>query len=602
MNTRPPAAETVVLGERWGCAMTPSVRGPTWHCWRAAAPDGIGETPATWVPWMDGRRQLYAGPDRLCTISGGVARCWQAPPTLQPSAATANAFVDDSEVAAHHGLSGARPINWESAGIVGAPYSPGAATSFVGAGARPSVFVGGTFTCAVAGRPSPAPCARGESLETCRGVPAHDLWCFGDDTFGQRGARGVPPEHPEDMFLATRPPARPLPEQAIPIPFVAVATGTWHACATARDQRLWCWGRNDQGQLGGRGNDLCGPVDARIACATKPRAVPFAVAAGAVPGAGDLFSCITGPATQGILCWGASRDGFFGSKAACPESVRASWPSVNGGPAIRAPNVACAAWPAPVPAFAGLTIDRIADPAAVGHTGALDLGIGPRGACIVHDGHVRCAGAVPTPRAGPLTRVRVSPGQDASACAIGADGAVYCWGEGYSTDPATGVTARLRIEPRLPNSDAAAIDNDGKTGPSCFVHRPCYQKRSLAACATGAAALARPWPALRGDGLTGLEGRPTRVSGTLRAGSGYRTAVGCDDDCCNSSGGPMVVGEETNGLVLDGLGCFGDESRRCCDIVPGQRVIAEGKLRRYKRQPEYSGWMLEDAQLCLDVR
>jgi hypothetical protein len=53
--------------------------------------------------------------------------------------------------------------------------------------------------------------------------------------------------------------------------------------------------------------------------------------------------------------------------------------------------------------------------------------------------------------------------------------------------------------------------------------------------------------------------------------------------------------------LLGGIGCFGDESRLCCDVaVHGQTVIATGKLLRREPDP-FEGpqtHRLEDAKIC----
>jgi alpha-tubulin suppressor-like RCC1 family protein len=62
--------------------------------------------------------------------------------------------------------------------------------------------------------------------------------CWGDNRWGQLGDGTM------------RDAARPTLVAALPAPVAGVATGGGHTCAWSDDGRAWCWGRNDQGQLG----------------------------------------------------------------------------------------------------------------------------------------------------------------------------------------------------------------------------------------------------------------------------------------------------------------------------------------------------------------
>ncbi|MCB9738240.1 MAG: hypothetical protein H6747_03160 [Deltaproteobacteria bacterium] len=77
----------------------------------------------------------------------------------------------------------------------------------------------------------------------------------------------------------------------------AYDTGTDHACAIDKDDKLWCWGDNFDGQLG----------DGTKTDSNKPLAVTFAKNAADVC-AGDGFTCVRH--TDGTMsCWG---DNYYG--------------------------------------------------------------------------------------------------------------------------------------------------------------------------------------------------------------------------------------------------------------------------------------------------
>lgn len=82
-----------------------------------------------------------------------------------------------------------------------------------------SVSIGGEHTCAV--------------------DLTDQVWCWGDNGWGQLGTRGS-----EGMVSH-----RPLRVERLPA-IAMVAAGGFHTCALDRAGGVWCWGRNEFGQLG----------------------------------------------------------------------------------------------------------------------------------------------------------------------------------------------------------------------------------------------------------------------------------------------------------------------------------------------------------------
>ena len=88
------------------------------------------------------------------------------------------------------------------------------------------------------------------------------------------------------------------------------------------------------------------------------------------------------------------------------------------------------------------------------------------------------------------------------------------------------------------------------------------------------------------------DGRVVSVGGPLRYGDFATTLAKCTAfepvakkelrACCNRTWGQILVGEGTargKAIYLEGVGCSGDESRSCCDlIVNGQQVVVTGAL------------------------
>src|SRR5436190_17598096 len=84
------------------------------------------------------------------------------------------------------------------------------------------------------------------------------------------------------------------------LPFLQVSAGVDHTCGVARDNRAYCWGPNNNGQLGDG--------------TTKDRSRPVAVARGlrfSQVNAGSGYTC--GVTTDSLVyCWGRNDNGQLG--------------------------------------------------------------------------------------------------------------------------------------------------------------------------------------------------------------------------------------------------------------------------------------------------
>lgn len=121
-----------------------------------------------------------------------------------------------------------------------------------------------------------------------------------------------------------------------------VTVGRGHACALMATGYVWCWGRNDRGQLGYQSATTPG----------EPRPVPGISTAVQVV-AGDLHTCAR--LTDGtVKCWGANGSGQLGNAS---------------------------------------TVDSSAPVAAIGLSGVTDLTAGRAHTCAVANGLVSCWGS-----------------------------------------------------------------------------------------------------------------------------------------------------------------------------------------------------------------
>ena len=141
---------------------------------------------------------------------------------------------------------------------------------------------------------------------------AGEVWCAGDNSFGQLGLGDT-----STRTVLTR----------LPGTWSDIAAGFNHTCGV-RAGELWCWGNNLSGQLGNGSSDMLPhPDPIRVGTDTD----------WADAGAGEDFACAI-KTDASLWCWGLNQDGQLGLGAAdtvphtAPERVgTASWDAIEGG-------------------------------------------------------------------------------------------------------------------------------------------------------------------------------------------------------------------------------------------------------------------------------
>jgi hypothetical protein len=528
----------LLVGQGWGCAIFQTPVASSVECWEAS------NRPAAWkVPWLADKSGLMNGPERVCDFARPALtfHCWERP---RPGQAEGRAFPNDWEWSNPHGTA------WDD--------------SFNKSDRVAGVALGGTFSCLKA--------------------TLHDsVWCLGDNRFAQLGgSKPVPAADAAQNDFAF--------VQGI-WPAMGLTAGRWHACAQAGIRRgasqlglgeggtIACWGRGDYGQLGAPAPDRCSQGGFDVACAKAPvSGVPFRSPIITL-GVGDMYTCLADE--RGISCWGANRDGFFGSPGSCPSPLKTAWPTLHGS--VAAPEAACTTTPVQVASTAGF---------------AHSLQAVARGLCFEDDHGPHCLGAIAAPKPG-IDHPIASSGDDASACAITRDG-VVCWGEGYSPKAAldTPVSIRFTAPEPMPEPFALGASDPAGWAASCLVRTGCsFGPAPLPACA--ADLLAPEWSETS-EQAGSLAEQIVSVRGPLSVGTWITTAMGCIDSggrgCCNQVGAPIHIGS----LYLEGFFCGGDDSRICCNArADGRTVVATGRLE--PARPEDEGterWKLKEVKLC----
>ncbi len=137
--------------------------------------------------------------------------------------------------------------------------------------------------------------ATGRQL-TCAHESDGSLWCWGKNDYGEVGVSG-----------AANPQLKPIQVAALAHDVESFACGSHHACAVrSSDGTLRCWGANDARQLGDGSQSPSSPV---------PVAVNSAELAGGVAAvtAGRSHTCAIRRSDSSLWCWGLNDQGQIGN-------------------------------------------------------------------------------------------------------------------------------------------------------------------------------------------------------------------------------------------------------------------------------------------------
>ena len=228
------------------------------------------------------------------------------------------------------------------------------------------------------------------------------VWCWGRNNYGQLGNGATATSH-KPVRVAGLGRAR------------AVAAGGRHACALAADQTVWCWGKNSSGQLG----------NGSVQNQSRAAKVTGLSGVGAIDAGNDHTCAIT--ADGKLWCWGDNRAGQLGRPAGGHQAKPVRVEGLQGVQSV---------------SLGGFHTCAVTNAGAVWCWGKNDvgqLGVGdtkPR----AEPAQVSALGGV----------ARISAG-GAHTCALVRDGGLWCWGNNASGQIGDG-TSRLRFAPvKVPN-------------------------------------------------------------------------------------------------------------------------------------------------------
>lgn len=211
----------------------------------------------------------------------------------------------------------------------------------------------------------------------------------------------------------------------------SVSVGARFGCAALADQTVWCWGRNDESQLGYESSDLCperlsGGQTRAVACHMYPLQVAGLSGVTAVS-SGGAHSCALLSSGE-LRCWGANTRGQLGNASVLPSRAPVAVTGIAGAVSVAAgANHTCA----------------VLDTGRVYCWGANDRGqLGVETSphqCEVGGGAIPCSRApVAVPDMTDALEVVVG---DAHTCVRATAGRVWCWGANHDGQLGTGTAS-----------------------------------------------------------------------------------------------------------------------------------------------------------------
>lgn len=283
------------------------------YCWGASTDGALGtstvQTTPNPVP-VDGGLKLRAitlGRTHTCGLTtSGAAYCWGSNGFGTLGRDTAVAQVETPvPVAGGHTFTAIAAGDSHTCAIAvgGAAYCWGSnGTGALGTGdtstrsshPTPEAVAGGHHFRAI----------DGGNVHTCGLTTGGDVYCWGWGPWGQLGNGARTDQRTPVLVAGNR-------------SYTAVSVGTNHSCALTSGGQLFCWGNNGSLQLAGTANETC-PLPPSVGGSVPCTSTPIAAAGGRRfrgLSAGGFHTCAIATG-GGAYCWGANNDGQVGNGVA----------------------------------------------------------------------------------------------------------------------------------------------------------------------------------------------------------------------------------------------------------------------------------------------
>lgn len=289
----PGTVQAISAGGNHTCALT-SV-GKIW-CWGHNEYGQLGDITYTDSPTpveaaIIGAQAVSAGSGHTCALTGGGAVwCWGD---------NRNGQLDNDDV----GLDSSTPVSTTLSGVQAVSAGAGYNCALVGGGVvcwgrnAYGQLGDGTMTdrstpLAVSGLSSGVQAIGTRSYHSCASTGT-GMWCWGYNNYGQLG----------DGSFTTR--LTPVAVAGLSGDVRTISVGSYHTCASTGAGALWCWGRNDYGELGG----------GTVAYSATPLAISWFSGGVQAISTGYEHTCVIADGGA-VWCWGHNVSGQVGDGTA----------------------------------------------------------------------------------------------------------------------------------------------------------------------------------------------------------------------------------------------------------------------------------------------
>ena len=271
-------------------------------------------------------------------------------------------------------------------------------------------------------------------LHTC-GLTTGGTYCWGTNIYGQLGgATGAVIADSVPILVST------------PTPFTQTVGGEQHSCALTSTGAVFCWGHNDQDELGDgttNGPDQCpGAQTLLVECHDGPVQV---AGSGIAPLAftsltsGPLASHTCGLTDAGVAyCWGYNYSGQLGDSGTTNRSAPVQVVGSGTAPLL----------------FTALSAGGVHTCGVTADNAVYCWGLGPLGDSTTTESHaplhVTGSGTAPL-------RFTAVTARRLHSCGLTTDGAVYCWGSDAQGQLGDGTTTSSSTPVQVAGSGAAPL-------------------------------------------------------------------------------------------------------------------------------------------------
>ncbi len=410
--------QEIALGDGFSCALQSDSR--VW-CW-GASPEGSSTSP---MPLSRKADSIRADGSLLCLLSGNDNAGYQSL-CFGEGAGNSSAYSQ--------ALADLRTSGSHSCGLLNSNSANNVECTGYNAEGQLGVLTPNAIGMAKVALADQALQLDVGNKHSCAVLASGQILCWGDNSEGQLGNGYITDKPTLPVVVAGR--------NSDAVRKQPIASGENHNCLINAEQQVYCWGNNDNGQLG---DDS---FEARLQATFKVQGLETPILG--LNAAGNNSCAVDDKGAA--FCWGANEQGQLGNGDYIDSIQAQAVLGLDSGVSLISPagNYSCAlvnagvqCWGSNLSGVLGdPELDKSHSPVQVPglNNGIADLATNPLQACVVVDsltvpGAVRCWGnnnAFPQTVRGLETGVsRISAGAD-YFCALLQDGTVQCWGDNFA--------------------------------------------------------------------------------------------------------------------------------------------------------------------------